>query len=204
MQELVLVAVRVGVHLQPPRVRHGDEVRRRGQPVVPVRRHHRVLPRPDAHHVPPHVVQVLAGGDLVVRLVGVLGPHGHVVDEEDERRVREVGGADQRRRREGLDEDRLGAPRRRHVLAAVAVLLERRDELVLVLLLVRPLHVLVHEHGVLHLRVDPDHPLGVQRDVDELVERDDRRDACRKRDHFVCERCCFRTVQRGKERARRK
>ena len=178
MQELVLISVRVGVHLQSPRVRHGDEVRRRGQQVALGRRHHRVLPRPDAHHVLLHVVQVLAGGDLVVRLVGVLGPHGHVVDEEDERRVHEVRRADQRRRREGLDEDRLGAPRRRHVLAAVAVLLERRDELVLELLPVRPPHVLVHEHGALHLRVDPDHPLGVQRDVDELVERDDRRDAC--------------------------
>jgi hypothetical protein len=45
----------------------------------------------DAHHVLLHAVQVLAGGDLVVRLVGVLGPHRHVVDEEDERRVRQAG-----------------------------------------------------------------------------------------------------------------
>jgi hypothetical protein len=41
-------------------------------------------------------------------------------------------------------------------------------------------YVLVDEHGALHLRVDPDDPLGVQSDVDELVEGDDGRNACRK------------------------
>jgi hypothetical protein len=41
-------------------------------------------------------------------------------------------------------------------------------------------YVLVDEHGALHLWVDPDDPLGVQSDVDELVEGDDGRNAYRK------------------------
>ena len=39
-------------------------------------------------------------------------------------------------------------------------------------------YVLVDEDGALHLRVDPDNPLGVQSDVDELVKGDDGRNAC--------------------------
>jgi hypothetical protein len=83
---------------------------------------------------------VLAGGDIIVRLVGVLGADGHIVDEEDQRRVGELRRADERRRSEGLGEDRLHKPRWRYVLAAVPVLLQCRDGLVLVLLPVRPLH----------------------------------------------------------------